>query len=234
MAAILCESISKILKGSCEAVGTCLTLPCKACGCATGQLTELCRSPFCLYLTVAVGLNLPPIIFTGKAWGGGGGYGDEGCQSASNWMNLNAILCLINIAAALYISAKITYVTEEETNASAAPYVEATTAPTNEKSTLQPKTTLMKKVMEQTLTDTRSRSLSRVKEILCYDPVVALYIVIGIFFMIWQSMGVARSRLAMECGGGLDEYLSHSLMCGFLFIFVGGMAFSISLCCMGR
>lgn len=230
MAAVLCESISKLLRGTCEAVGTVLTLPCKACGIATDGLTNICRSPFCLYLTVALGLNLPPIIFAGKAWSGD--YSNEGCASASNWIHLNALLCLVNMAAALYISSKITYQPAEDENA--APFVEASVMD-DTKPPEQRKKSLVGMVMERTLeTDTRSRSMARVKDILCYDPIVAIYIIIGIFYMVWQTIGINRRLLASDCGGGLDDYVGNSLMCGFLFIFMGGMTFAISLCCLAR
>jgi len=228
MAAILCTSIGKILGGTCDAVGTILTLPCKACGIATGQLTNLCRSPFCLFLTVAVGLNLPPIIFAGKTWGKG--YDDEGCIAAFNWLNVNASLCLINVAAALYITAKITYKEPEDENA--APFVDAsiTEKETGEKSTEK---TLVQKVMESD-NNTRSRSFSRVREILCNDPAVAVYIIIGIFYMVWQVMGVSRRVEAGECDAGLGQYLSYAFTCGFLFISMGPMVFACSLCCVTR
>jgi len=242
MAAILCESLSKILKGGCEVIGTVLTLPCKACGMANGQLANLCRSPFCLYLTVAMSLNIPPIVFTGKsiAWSSHyGGYGSADCQSASNWLVLNAWLSLINILAALYISAKITYEFPEEDNE--APFIKAEVIKedTTKASSDKPKLSVMKSmknvVLENTLdsSHTRPKSMARVKDVLCYDPVIAIYIIIGIFFMIWQSVGINR-RLAADCGGSLQEYLSNSLLCGWLFIMVGGMTFGCSFCCLGR
>eukprot|EP00579_Thalassiosira_antarctica_P007582 CAMPEP_0201900006 /NCGR_PEP_ID=MMETSP0902-20130614/51496_1 /ASSEMBLY_ACC=CAM_ASM_000551 /TAXON_ID=420261 /ORGANISM="Thalassiosira antarctica, Strain CCMP982" /LENGTH=136 /DNA_ID=CAMNT_0048433559 /DNA_START=182 /DNA_END=592 /DNA_ORIENTATION=+ len=135
------------------------------------------------------------------------------------------------MVAALYISAKITY--EPETD-NAAPFIKASvmdneaTAKTPE----QREKTLVKKILESTQTDTRSKSLSRVKDILCYDPIVALYIIVGIFYVVWQTMGLGRSSLTTDCGGGLDQYLFHSLICGFLFISLGGMTFACSLCCM--
>lgn len=233
MAAILCESISKLLRGTCEAVGTVLTLPCKACGIATGQLTKVCSSPFCLYLTVATGLNLPPIIFAGQSLVFGA-YGNADCTSASNWLYLNALLCFINIAAALYISAKIAYEPEADGNAEAFVDIENKEDTKTEQSTK--KKTLVESVLERTLDSnhTRSKSMARVKDILCYDPIVAVYIIVGIFYMVWQTMGFGRSQLANDCGGGLDDYLSHSLICGFLFIMLGGMTFACSLCCMAR
>lgn len=232
MAAVLCESISKILRGSCEAVGTILTLPCKACGIATESLTDLCRSPFCLYLTVALGLNIPPMIFTGKSVGVA--YEGEGCSSAANWMYVNGALCFVNIAAALYIAAKITHEPKEDSNE--APFVEASVMnhETKQPPAEQKKKSIFDKVMENTLdsSHTRAKSMSRVKDILCYDPVVAVYIIIGIFYMVWQTMGISRRLQASDCG--IEDYVSNSLMCGFMFIFFGGMTFSISLCCLGR
>merc|ERR1712194_25693 len=175
-------------------------------------------APFCLYLSVALGLNLPPVVFTGKALVARNG--GEGC---SNWLILNAILCLINMAAALYISAKISYNTEDE---NAAPFINASVMNHEATSkTPEPEKTLRQTVLESTLTETRSRSTSRVKEILCYDPFVAVYIIIGLFYMVWQTVGIAR----VDC----DEVLP-SLVCGFLFISLGGMTFACSLCCLAR
>lgn len=229
MAAILCESISKILRGSCEALGTVLTLPCRACGFATDHLTELCRSPFFLFVATAVALNLPPIVFTGKAWAGG----DGGCTAATSWLIVNALLCLVNIAAAAYISAKIAYEPESENGT---PFVDMEANTDGDvKAPAKGEKTIAEKILEDALvTDTRSKSMSRVRDVLCYDPVVAVYIIVGIFYVCWQTVGISRRIDASECGGGLDDYLSNSLICGFLFMTIGGCAFGISLCCMGR
>lgn len=222
MAAILCESISKILKGSCEACGAVVCFPFKACGFATDQLVDLCRSPFCLYLTVAIGLNLPPIIFAGM------GSNIGGCSSASTWLNINAILCFINMAAAAYISMKITHEHKDDSGNSA-PFVGATMESDGDAK----KKTIVQKVMDNTLeTHTRSRSLGRVKDILCYDPIVAIYIIIGIFFVVWQTMGIQRGHDADECGGDLTGYIFKSFACGFAFIWLGAMTFACSLCCL--
>jgi len=234
MAAILCESFGKLLNGVCDAVGAVCSLPFRVCGLASGQVTKLCRSPFCLYLTVAVGLNLPPVVFTGMAWSGGRN-GDEGCISASNWMLLNSLLCVINMVAALYISAKITY--EPEGDANAAPFVEASVFNNEAKTdatTPVKKTNIARAIMESTITDTQSRSISRVKEILCYDPLVALYIIIGVFYVVWQTMGAARSGDAEGCGDDFEDYLRNSIMCGFLFVSLGATTFACSLCCVVR
>ncbi|KAL7474713.1 hypothetical protein ACHAW6_000672 [Cyclotella cf. meneghiniana] len=229
MAALLCETISKIIHGTCDACGTVLSLPCKACGIATDQLTNVCRSPFCLFLSVAIGLNLPPVIFTAKSSGGGYDY-DEGCTSAAKWIYVNGALCIVHMMAALYMSNKIS---QEPGEVNDTPFVKASVMDHETGNGQNPKKTLVKMVMENTM-PTQSRSVARVKEILCYDPFVALYIIISIFFMAWQTVGVGRSSLAVDCGGGLDENITYSLICGFLFIFLGGSTFACSLCCLFR
>jgi hypothetical protein len=238
MAAILCESIGKLLQGSCEALGTILTLPCKACGCATEQLTKLCKSPFSLFLFVATGLNLPPIIFTFMLLGSDQSS-SEACTSGLHWLHLDGILCLINILAALYICLKITHESSSDSSGGA-PFILASvnekgntsygTSPTNKKAT-----SLVDQVMSKTMeTDTRAKSIGRVKDILCYDPIVAIYILIAIFFMIWWSMGISRGLAASDCPDGLGHFLNVALMCGGSFIWLGGMIFACNLCCLVR
>ena len=231
MPAILCESLGKVLKGFCEGVGAVLTLPCKACGCATDRLTKLCASPFCLYLTVALGLNLPPIVFAATAFGARGG--GEGCRTAWDWLGLNAVLCVINAHAAMYISAKMSH---DATDENAAPFMEASVA--NHAAAAAPaapvrRSSLFGGSFGGSLASP-PRSVERVKDVLCYDPLVALYIVIGIFYMVWQAMGAGRTGSASDCGEAMDDALTRSLICGFLFIMLGGMTFACSLCCLVR
>mmetsp|Transcript_35150 Transcript_35150/g.76961 ORF Transcript_35150/g.76961 Transcript_35150/m.76961 type:complete len:249 (+) Transcript_35150:88-834(+) len=247
MAAVICKALSEICDGACDALGAVICLPCKACGFACTELSSFCKSPFCLYLAVALGLNLPPVVFAAKLIGTSFG-GDSGCGSASSWLNVNALLCLINMAAALYICGKISHepdiIASETVNA--APYIEASvfnseaktktasSAPIQEATVVSPtKKTLGRSIMESTPTsDTRSKSFARVKDILCYDPIVAIYIIIGVFYLIWNTIGVGRSGGALGCGEGLANSVSNALMCNFLFITLGGMAFACSVCCL--
>ena len=160
---------------------------------------------------------------------------EGGCRSASDWLKIDALFCFVNIIAALYIAAKIAYDPPESgtTNQVSAPYVEATIGEQASTETPGAKLSLTRRVTELgNLSETKSKSLSRVKEVLCYDPIVALYIIVGIGFMVWQSIGVARNQLAENCGGSLSDYIGNSLICGFCFIMFGGMSFAISVCCL--
>jgi len=101
MAALICDGIGKL----CSSCGSICTLPCrvlsKVCGSACNAAGKLCSGPFCLYTITAVALNLPAIIIAGKSLSNG--FND--CKG-SMWLLINLVLCVINIGAACYISAK--------------------------------------------------------------------------------------------------------------------------------
>ncbi|KAL7569670.1 hypothetical protein ACA910_008324 [Epithemia clementina (nom. ined.)] len=78
-------------------------------------------------------------------------------------------------------------------------------------------------------------SWQRLKQVLCYDMVVAIYIVGAIFWLIWQSMGVQQ---ALNSGGengelceSIHRWISLSIMCGFIYSMLVFIAFSCSFLC---
>jgi hypothetical protein len=203
------------------------------------------RSPFALYLAVALGLNLPAVVFAAKNLGSNH---EGGCASAASWLNVNAILCFVNMAAALYITSKILHepdpvVTE---TVDAAPYIEASVFSKKAKTkTAEPilqeatavaptKKSLGRTILNTTDThnDTKPKSFARTKDILMEDPIVAVYILIGLFYLIWSTIGIGRSASAYGCGYGLAGSVNSAMMCNYLFISLGGMAFACSICCL--
>jgi len=233
MAAVLCNGLGKLFSGTCDVLGSVITLPCKACGFACDGISQALKSPFCLYLTVALGLNIPPVIFAGQALANNGG-----CNVALNWLAINAFLCVVNMAAAMYISGKVVHDPNDDdddakkNNNVEAPYIEATVGSKAKELEQSRKT---KFGLGSSIFENRVKSMSRfgrVREVLCYDPIVAVYIVIGIFYIIWQSMGFGRMNEAANCGGGEEDLISRALMCGFLFISLGATAFGCSVCCL--
>ena len=202
-----------------------------------GSLKTL-RSPFCLYLTVTLGLNIPPIIFAGHAFAI-----NNGCSLAIKWLLVNAVLCVVNMAAAIYISGKISYdpadteANETTNNDAPPPDIEATAGENNNKPKTPGKKTIIATRKNRTwplfeVPNNRAKGLSRVRDVLCHDPIVAIYIVIGIGYIVWQTIGVGRMNEAADCGGGVNKLISEALMFGFLFISLGAAAFSCSFCCL--
>jgi hypothetical protein len=99
MAAIICESFGKL----CHALGDVICLPCKACGIGCEAIMDALKSPFSLYILVAVGLNAAPIYMGIRTLPDLGG----GCGEATSWLIVNGAICLIHIVAAFYMIHKI-------------------------------------------------------------------------------------------------------------------------------
>lgn len=170
---------------------------------------------------------------------------NEGCEGSMNWMYLYALLCSVNIMAAVYISSKISH-GNFSSNDDGLVQAEAGNIETaNATSNSTTKKTFLESMIENAMRKDGKQSskvttgtyynqskMSSVQHTLCYDPLVAIYIIVGIGFMIWLSVGVGKTG---DCGmGNVDSYLSNSIICGFVFITCGGMAFCCSLCCLVR
>mmetsp|Transcript_29537 Transcript_29537/g.45087 ORF Transcript_29537/g.45087 Transcript_29537/m.45087 type:complete len:221 (+) Transcript_29537:75-737(+) len=101
MAALLCQSISSLFSSACTGCGKICKLPftmCSgACSSVCGGVKQLCTSHFCIYGTLALGLNIPPMIFGLSAIP----YVD--CKG-TQWMLMNTLFCLCHILAAMYIA----------------------------------------------------------------------------------------------------------------------------------
>jgi hypothetical protein len=94
----------------------------------------------------------------------------------------------------------------------------------------------------------RSSSWYRLKQVLCYDGWVAVYIVLAVAWVIWQSVGVA-AFLAAGGGGGdaggdaaaagdggacgdLKKWIGWSIALGFLYMCLVFVSFGCSLICL--
>jgi hypothetical protein len=85
--------------------------------------------------------------------------------------------------------------------------------------------------------DMPSKAFERATRMICYDPWIALYLIIGIGFIIWQGIGSAWFTLNSTTGGGgscpngLTQAWSTALAFGWAYIFTGGLALCIGFCC---
>lgn len=244
MAAVLCESISKMCSAMCTGVKTVLCLPCEVCGFTCDFITDVCRSDFCAYLTVTIVFNLPPVIYTFSTLFSQEVYiNDGGCNSMlMQWLTLHCILCGINILAAIYISKRISDVSH--TN----PFVEdkndvergggggvAAVVTDDYKKSQEDGTMMTATVMDHGFMSSRG-SITRVKEVLCYDPFVAGYILILIGFFIWLTNGTSRLAESHDeygdaCSDVLRGHVKSSIYLGFVFLTLGGVALGLSLIC---
>lgn len=87
----------------------------------------------------------------------------------------------------------------------------------------------------------RSSSWSEAMKVLCYDPWIAGYIVVGVLFFVWLCTGISwRSSGAMvngNCPDNIDSLASSSIGFGMAFFFSGVSALFVSMLvssCCGR
>lgn len=80
--------------------------------------------------------------------------------------------------------------------------------------------------------DSSAGSLTRVKDVLCYDPWVAVYILAFLGFSSWQFYGVGQSATGVGDNCELIEnQIVNCFICGFTFLLVGPSLFFCGLCC---
>mmetsp|Transcript_8127 Transcript_8127/g.18853 ORF Transcript_8127/g.18853 Transcript_8127/m.18853 type:complete len:255 (+) Transcript_8127:54-818(+) len=252
MAAVLCTSVAELCQGCVNAI---CVLPCRACGITCGTFCDtvrkVCTSPFFPYLLVTYCLNLIPLGLGIKTvpWilgleknEGGAGEEAKNCRAGALWLVVNAILALVHLVASLYIVHKIQK--EEQDVLIEAPVVQMTDAKPKADTTtaatasatpvvgMAEEGTVYHHMVTNTSNSTPSSSWGRLRHVLCFDKGVALYILVAIVWMVWQTMGLSRY---IGLDGGCDDIrgrILSSVLCGWLYVSLVGIAFLCSLCCM--
>jgi hypothetical protein len=85
--------------------------------------------------------------------------------------------------------------------------------------------------------DGPSNSFHRLGHVLCYDPGAAVYFLIVVLWVIWQSVGVTVAISLVdnnnndECSN-IRRWIVLSTMCGFLYMMLVFFAFGCSLLCL--
>mmetsp|Transcript_31486 Transcript_31486/g.51991 ORF Transcript_31486/g.51991 Transcript_31486/m.51991 type:complete len:259 (-) Transcript_31486:191-967(-) len=256
MAAVICGSIGDLCRGC----GDVVCLPCKACGVGCKSLCEVVGSPFFPYLLTTFGLNIPvfalgiqsiPDLIAGN------------CTDESGWMVAASAFSAIHMVASLYICHKIreeknddfvhvnntTTTTTTTTPApkmtqvnvyggekeAPEPAVVATPVPntTQQTNNLESGTLYQKMYEGGAADDGDHMTWGRIKQVLCYDKWVAVYICITIVWILWQTMGVGTyfKHDDDDCGDVANRMLT-SLFCGWFYMSLVGVAFLCSMCCM--
>jgi hypothetical protein len=247
MAAILCDTIGKICSLPCQLCGVCTKGCvsvfgdcCKACGpccreCCQG-MSGCCQavgkavcSPFFPYLFLTAVLNLPPAIWGIQARPGCGG---------SMWLWVNAAFCLLHMVVGLYAVVRILKA-QDSTLPTATTGTAIATSSSNPdrkhdndvESNNHRSTTLRNRVINvftherSSADDTTTGGRAQMKQVLCYDPIVAVYLLSFLGWLAWLCFGI--SFLAVddddsECSGNRNA----------VFLSLGtGFAYTLLVCC---
>lgn len=250
MAAILCQGIGKLCGEVC-------VLPCKACGAACKGCGAACNhgcaamgwifsSPFTPYLLTTLALNVPPAI-----WGIRSLVDSTSQQQrcdGDTWLWINAALAVIHITGAFYIVYRIQQDQqqheEEQQHAKdtfARPQYQATvdgrpvnSPPIVEETGSRVTSSNSNNINEET---SRANSYQRLKQVLCYDVGVAIYIIAALFWCVWQTVGTSKAingdnNSNEELCDDVDQWITNAIVCGFLYMMLVCLAFCCSLLCL--
>lgn len=163
---------------------------------------EICsNNNFIAYLLVTLGLNGVPLVLGIQA---NIEHGHE-CQSVLQWLAINSALSLINILAAVYIVATIGRSNQEHDHNAF-------------------------HRMESGIYFNQSNTWSRVNQVVCYDPVVAVYLLFLAGFFVWHVLGGTR-----DCDDDAVMRKFYISLCfGWLFLVLGIVCFCCGVLCIRR
>jgi len=211
-------------------------------------IVQMVLSPFFPYLAVTYILNIPPVVF-----------GMESVFSvvcSSKWLMVNTFLTTMHILTGTYMVFRIrvedqTLVAVEKqvsevtgsskvflaptTSADAAveptDYVRAEDGDAAAANVASGDGDDMKAERSPTIVTNRGSpsSWERIRYVMCYDMVMAIYYLLFVFWIIWQTIGTAtilQNQQDEECG----KYLILSVVCGFLYMGLVVVALICSIC----
>jgi len=204
----ICDICGKGCSGICEGICKVISFPFVVIG-------NACRSsgPFCIYLTVALGLNIPPIVIGITSLSST--FSCPNNQSAI-WLLVNLLFCACNVAAAIYLAHAISderFTTLVNNAASASGNNRRPPPPAD------------------------STSFNKLSYLMCYDVWIAFYILGLVAFFAWIFVGfmwwIVGSLKAGNLGvEGCADSSNVLMSLGFdvAFVILGFLSFVCSMC----
>lgn len=222
MAAVLCNACGEITSSICSITGQLCRLPAQLCGASCSACGSLCEQS-CHSLSglcaspFAIFVTVAAVFNVPSVYVGLMGVLEEGvsCKGA-RWLLVHAFLCALNIVAAIYMGVAVVKEVNQDNSTSMAAGQQT------------PKT-----------------AFARAGHLLCYDPLLAVYILVLLAFFVWLWTGAAWSlsgSIHQGCsssnnadGGddndGVAGKVAVALGFGWAFIFFGMASLCLGMCC---
>lgn len=227
MAAVLCNACGEITSSICSITGQLCRLPAQLCGASCSACGSLCEQS-CHSLSsglcaspFAIFVTVAAVFNVPSVYVGLMGVLEEGvsCKGA-RWLLVHAFLCAVNIVAAIYMGVAVVKEVHQDNNNTSMAVGQQT-----------PKT-----------------AFARAGHLLCYDPLLAVYILVLLAFFVWLWTGAAWSlsgSIHQGCssssnnnnadGGddndGVAGKVAVALGFGWAFIFFGMASLCLGMCC---
>ena len=72
-------------------------------------------------------------------------------------------------------------------------------------------------------------SWERIRKVMCYDLAMAFYYILCLIWAIWQGLGM-KKIMEDDVAGECNRWVLLSVICGFLYVVLGLVAWTGSLC----
>ena len=212
----LCKGCNGICRGCSEACSGVCRGCAQACGgCCKAFSAALC-SPFAPYLIVATVLNVPVAV-----WGFRKAWMDEGsaCRQQTLWLWVNGALALLNVVAALYIVVRVQHSLKDLVGSSSSNSPPTATAvPVGNDDTSNKSMRSLVQIVGLREARQEGSRRGRLRKVLCYDPLVATYLLVGFCWMGWVFYGIVTlvGGATAQCED--SDIIVSSITCGILFV----------------
>ena len=261
MAAVLCNGIGACCNGLCtilalpfKACGECCKVVGDACGACCSGVSQactfvFCQSPFTPYVILTLALQIGPIIWSLLTVIDPG----EDCGFVQVWIYVFGLLSLGHLVGAFYIAFRMAENLEDappqqqDNTSNNATY--STTQAQNGSSSSSPRGKYIWEYVQDLFTTNNdnnnqpapppsqnahrggSNSWKRFGHLMCYDPGVALYMVLFLAWIIWIPVGIS-ARVSADDDDDEDceriaDYVQNCIICGFIY----GILVAMSFCC---
>lgn len=228
MAAVLCTTLSDVINTSCHACSKVICLPCRALNLGCEKLGDVLCTPMMPFVLFTFGLMTPALVY------GVLSLDNYGCSDLFRWLIVNAVFAVFHMFGCMYIVQKLrepgqdTYYTQS-----------GTPADTKTDSTKMEEGAYVRISNNFTAPKDHERggpnSIGRVKHVLCFDKGMAVYILVILVWIVWVCVGINR-RFSVDEGNAscaeLTSYMNISIMCGYIWMTMVGLAFCCSFLCL--
>lgn len=197
----ICDICGKGCSGICEGICKVILFPFVVIG-------SVCRNtgPFCIYLTIALGFNLPPIVIGISSVSSAFSCPDN---KSGLWLLVNLLFCVCNVAAAIYLAHAISderFTTIINNAASAGGNNRRPPPPAN------------------------STTFNKLSYLMCYDVWIALYMLGLVAFFVWIFVGLFWWMFGEFNRCTETSNVMMSIGFDIAFVMIGFFSFLLSMC----
>jgi hypothetical protein len=240
MAAVLCSTLGDIINNTCRAISHVICLPCRALNLGCEKLGDILCTPMMPFVIFTFGLMTPALVY------GGLSLDNYECSDLFRWLIVNAVFAIFHMVGCLYIVQKLREPGPEPNFFSSR--MSATTggistglagSNKNDPTNTMEEGSYVRISNNFTVPKDNEHggpnSITRAKHVLCFDKGMAVYIVVIIIWMVWICIGINR-RFSVDDANpdcnDLASYMTTTIMCGYIWMTMVGLAFCCSFLCL--